>query len=97
MINFLQNILIVPSFYCEKRCKYCFYYDKTNDRVQLDISTLLSKLDQVIQTIRPSNIAGLNIGGGGDISLLSVDYIDNYIHPLLIGVINMMLITIFLL
>lgn len=76
MINFLQNILIVPSFYCEKRCKYCFYYDKTNDRVQLDISTLLSKLDQVIQTIRPSNIAGLNIGGGGDISLLSVDYID---------------------
>lgn len=75
MIKYLQNILIVPTWYCEKRCKYCFFYNKTTDKTSLSVNALIKKLDEILTIIKPENIHGLNIGGGGDISLLPLDYL----------------------
>lgn len=75
MISYLQNILIVPTWYCEKRCKYCFFYDKTIDKTLLSVDVLLKRLDEILTIIKPNGIHGLNIGGGGDISLLPLDYL----------------------
>lgn len=76
MIKYLQNILIVPTWYCEKRCKYCFFYERTTDRTLLSVDDLIKKLDEILTTIKSKNIHGLNIGGGGDISLLPLKYLE---------------------
>lgn len=66
-------VSICPTFLCNQRCKYCFLGNLRNDKHYLDCSLLNDKLN-IINDL--DKITSINIFGG-EVSLLSKDYLNH--------------------
>ena len=60
MHNERINILVAPTFFCERHCKYCMYHDLTWDKEQLTIDQIMSSIDDLLYKVA-GNLGSVNI------------------------------------
>lgn len=70
-----KNILVVPSFYCERHCKYCMYRQLTYDHTVFDMDAIANQVEQLITKWNIVD-GSINIGNGGNLTALGYQYID---------------------
>jgi len=68
------NLLIIPSFYCEKHCRYCMYRTMNNDKTVLDLGYAKKLIDDVLGSDLGNNIYSMSLGNGGDLMALPKSY-----------------------
>lgn len=78
MHNERINILVAPTFFCERHCKYCMYHDLTWDKDQLTVDQIMLSVDDLLYKVA-GNLGSVNIGNGGNLSQFSYQYIDHLI------------------
>lgn len=70
----IKSLLVVPSYFCDRHCKYCMFNSKTYDTDIANVDYIISTITSLIAN---HQFADVTIGNGGNLSLLGVDYIDN--------------------
>lgn len=65
-------VSIIPSFYCNRHCKYCYQLDQNDDKTLLNIDVLNRRLNDLKSRY---NIDTISIYGG-EISLLDQSYLN---------------------
>ena len=65
-------VSIIPTFFCNRRCKYCYQLDKVNDSTLLALDVCEQRLQSIIQYYNIDTISLF----GGELSLLDEQYLD---------------------
>lgn len=65
-------VSIIPTFFCNRRCKYCYQLNKVNDNTLLDLDVCKRQLQSIAQYYNIDTISLF----GGELSLLNEQYLD---------------------